>query len=322
MKLYLLGVSFRLALSAWVCPERPESEGCIESQGVSVYSCRVMGSGEARAGGKASIRVLGDSPGDRERAERLSKELGLPLREASPEAGGEAMLLVSGGWLGLQVPRCEERQERGSVFFPDWTRIDTDSPAGRRSRQPLVRAVQGRRGRKGLVVWDGTAGWGEDAWILAALGHRVVAMERDPLIHRCLLDAWSRAGAEAPFAARRIRPVHAESETMLRRLAVSSGVWKGPPPPEVVYLDPFFPAQGGKKAREKKNVRLLRLAADSGSGDARDLLSSALAVPGVRVVLKRPPRARALAPDGRGPVHSIAGRGFRYDIYISSREPT
>ncbi|MCF8086407.1 MAG: class I SAM-dependent methyltransferase [Desulfohalobiaceae bacterium] len=271
-------------------------------------------------GETACVQVRGERDHDLARAARLSAILGLPLLRDSSESGNGTSLLVSGGRLGLKAPETGEPNESGAVYFPDWTRIDTASPAGRRSRQPLLRAVQGRRGGKGLMVWDVTAGWGEDAWILAALGHRVLAVERDPLVYFCLLDAWSRAALEAPVAAGRIRPVRADAEAMLQRLAADPGSGDFLPWPDVVYLDPLFPVYKGKKGREKKPMRILRLRAGNAVDDAEDLLRKALMVSRLRVVLKRPRRAETLAPAGRGPVHTVAGRGYRYDIYIPPRD--
>ncbi|MCF8029844.1 MAG: class I SAM-dependent methyltransferase [Desulfohalobiaceae bacterium] len=218
--------------------------------------------------------------------------------------------------MGLQRSFRESGKASEEAYFPDWTRIDTTSPAGRRSGQPLLRAVQGRRGGKGLMIWDCTAGWGEDTWILAALGHRVAAMERNLLVNCCLLDAWSRAGQLYPAAARRIRPLLSDSRAMLGRLAQDPQSPDLPPQPDVVYLDPFFPQLKGRKSRERKPMRILRLAAESGKEDAEGLLRPALMVSRLRVVLKRPRRAHPLRPEGRGPVHTITGRGYRYDIYI------
>ncbi len=221
--------------------------------------------------------------------------------------------------MGLQSPNAGQGKGRGNTYFPDWSRIDTTSPAGRRAGQPLLRAVQGRKKHKGLLVWDGTAGWGEDAWILAAMGHSVVAVERDPLVYLCLLDAWSRAAREAPFTARRIRPECGHFEQMLKRAADDPRKREGPPLPDVVYLDPFFPAQSGKKGKEGKSMRVLRLAARKDDEGADELLRPALMVSRLRVVLKRPRKAKVLSPDGRGPVHTVTGRGYRYDVYLPWR---
>lgn len=270
--------------------------------------------------GPACVRVRGANRGDRARARRLARELGLPLRQGDEESAYEAVLLVADGRLGLESPEKGSGKRSGNSCFPDWTRIDTASPAGRRGGQPLLRAVRGRKKYKGLLVWDATAGWGEDAWILAAMGHRVVAVERDPLVYLCLLDAWSRAAFEAPFATRRIRPVCGDSGEMLKRAADGPPGWHGPPLPDVVYLDPFFPEQSGKKAREGKSMRVLRVVAEKGEEGAEELLRPALRVARLRVVLKRPRKAKALSPEGRGPVHSVTGRGFRYDVYLPWRD--
>ena len=227
---------------------------------------------------------------------------------------------MAGGQLGLESPEKGSGKKSGNTYFPDWSRIDTASPAGRRGGQPLLRAVQGKKKYKGLLVWDATAGWGEDAWILAAMGHRVVAVERDPLVYLCLLDAWSRAARHAPFVARRIRPECGDSGQMLKRAVDDPRGWTGPPLPDVVYLDPFFPEQSGKKAREGKSMRVLRQAARKGDEGADELLRLALMVARLRVVLKRPRKAEVLSPDGRGPVHTVTGRGYRYDVYLPWRD--
>lgn len=266
--------------------------------------------------GPACVRVWGENRADRERAKRLARELGVPLRQGDDESAQEAALLVSGGHLGVESPEKGPGKKSGNTYFPDLTRIDTTSPAGRRGGQPLLRAVQGRKKYKGLLVWDGTAGWGEDAWILAAMGHSVVAVERDPLVYLCLLDAWSRAAREAPFTARRIRPECGDSVHMLKRAADDPRGWDGPPLPDVVYLDPFFPEQSGKKGREGKSMRVLRLSARKGDEGADEQLRSALMVARLRIVLKRPRKAKVLSPDGRGPVHTVTGRGYRYDVYL------
>ena len=267
----------------------------------------------------ACVRVCGENRADLARAERLARELGLLLRQGDDASAQERALLVKGGQLGLQSPDKAPGRGRGNTYFPDWSRIDTTSPAGRRGGQPLLRAVQGKKKYKGLLVWDGTAGWGEDAWILAAMGHSVVAVERDPLVYLCLLDAWSRVAREAPFAARRIRPECGHFEKMLKQAADGPRGWDGPPLPDVVYLDPFFPAQSGKKGGEGKSMRVLRLAARKGDEAAGELLRPALMVSRLRVVLKRPRKAEVLSPDGRGPVHTVTGRGYRYDVYLPWR---
>jgi len=106
---------------------------------------------------------------------------------------------------------------------------------------------------------------------------------------------------------------------MLKQAADGPRGWDSPPLPDVVYLDPFFPAQSGKKGGEGKSMRVLRLAARKDDEGADELLRPALMVSRLRVVLKRPRKAKVLSPDGRGPVHTITGRGYRYDVYLPWR---
>ena len=258
-----------------------------------------------------TIRVAGETLCARQRAARLGLELA-PLMEEGGFASGAA-LVVGEDRLGLAADTSSEGKGGEEVHFPDWSRIDTRSPAGRRSGQPLLRAVEGRRRRKNLLIWDLTAGWGEDAWILASLGHRVVAVERHPLVHACLKDAWSRAAIVSSFAARRLKPLLADSWELLRNQGFAGA---GLSKPDVVYLDPLFPHRR-KRGREKKPMRILRRATQGQGGDPLELISAALSMPGFRLVLKRPPKAEELTVNGRSPLHRVQARGYRYDLYLS-----
>lgn len=208
---------------------------------------------------------------------------GLELRACGPDAAPE---LVRGG---------------GVVCAPHL--LDTRSGPGRSLQNPLLKAAGIRKGDPWRPrVLDGTAGLGEDAWLLAAAGCQVDCRERHPLIHALLADGLVRAAAAAPEISARLRLLPLADST-----AAADGAY------EVVCLDPMFPHDPRRTALERKAMRLLRLAAGADT-DADALLAPALAQASRRVVVKRPAHAPPLA--GRKPDLVFEGKGHRFDVYL------
>ena len=84
-----------------------------------------------------------------------------------------------------------------------------------------------------------------------------------------------------------------------------------PPPPDVIYLDPMFPADSDRSALERKPMRILRrLVGDD--GDARTLFDLARPLAARRVVVKRPAHAPPLAPS---PLTAHHAKAHRFDVY-------
>ena len=258
----------------------------------------------------------------------------------------------------------------GRGVAADLLALDTTSGAGRSQKSPLARAVglgrSGRRRRRGrgsapasdvpdppdhadpgppstdaqLRVLDATAGLGEDAWLLAAAGCLVTAVERQPIVHALLTDALRRAAEVQPQIAARLHLLPAQDAAdLLRRLAEreperepdrpaaaagqpepAAHTFGDPGPFDVVLLDPMFPDASKRKTTERKPMRMLRLLAGD-DPDAASLWPLAMRVAGQRVVVKRPRRAPTLpilGPDGQAPPPPAAqheGRGFRFDVY-------
>jgi 16S rRNA (guanine1516-N2)-methyltransferase len=174
--------------------------------------------------------------------------------------------------------------------------------------QPLARAV-GLKAGFSPSIWDGTAGLGRDALVLASLGSRVTLCERAPALAALLDDALLRAVQDADaggWIGARLQLLHADSVAALGGLAGSER-------PDVVYLDPMYPP-GKSSALVKKEMRALQLLL----GDDRDsgaLLEVALTRAARRVVVKRPRRAGWLA--GERPTAWVESKSTRYDIYVT-----
>lgn len=177
----------------------------------------------------------------------------------------------------------------------------------RLGRELLVRAAR-VKGVAAPTVFDATAGLGEDSMLLAAAGFTVTLCEHDATIAALLGDALRRAADDARLAgaASRMRVLEADSLEVLPGLSEA---------PDVVYLDPMFPART-KSAAVKKKFQLLHLL-ESPCGDAEDLLRAAVGARPRKVVIKRPIKGPLLA--GIKPSYSLAGKAVRYDVIVPPR---
>ncbi len=229
-------------------------------------------------------------------AEALALELALPCTD--PRGGEFDLLLV------LTNERLELRDARGPRVGPvcvDYAGLDL-RPYGRNlsRRQPLARAF----GKKVHTVVDATAGYGQDALLLALMGFRITAIERSRVIAALTRDGLRRVEVNTGAAlVNRLHLVTGDARTVLTAL---------PQRPDAVYLDPMFPPKRRKSAAVNKEMRLLReLVGDD--PDAAELLEIGRRVARERVIVKRPDDAPPLAPD---PDISFPGKLVRYDVYL------
>lgn len=236
----------------------------------------------------------------RRRAALLAEQLPIPLRASISNITSALALVVTPVRLELRVLRGQLRG--GHAMFADWGEVDVSPGAGGRLSQPIAKAVGRQKGKLPTVILDATGGFGQDAWLLAALGCRVTCVERHPIIAALLEDAWQHAQREP--AAERLRIVHADAAAFMNELAPSEK-------PDVVYLDPMFPL--GRKTAEHKPMRVLRMLVGD-DPDAANLLEVARRVALKRVVVKRPLRAAPLS----GKPHVVhKGKATRYDVYLA-----
>jgi 16S rRNA (guanine1516-N2)-methyltransferase len=250
------------------------------------------------------------------RAQALSTELGWPVVNDDEAQQMELILAVTAARLELRWADPQEQQQlrgrkttdrsagllKGQPIFADWDALNVGRGAGVSLKQPIAKAV----GLKSLhapgpCVIDATAGWGEDAWLMASLGCTVVMVERNAVIATLLRDAITRAARHSPRTASRLSVVHADAIEYLRSQPAGA---------QVIHLDPMFP--GEKTAAQKKPMRLLRRLVGE-DGDANLLFESAWTSGAPRIAVKRPPHAPTLG-DKPSIVHE--GKASRYDIYL------
>lgn len=169
-------------------------------------------------------------------------------------------------------------------------------------KQLVAKAAGIKQGAPLPTVLDATAGFGRDAFVLAALGCRVHMRERSTVIHALLEDGLNRAIKDPQIGAwvkDRLSLAKNESEPL-------------PFVPDVVYLDPMYPPKR-KAADVKKEMRVLKIVVGD-DADADLLLEPALKTAQKRVAVKRPAHAGWLAQ--RKPDAVIKSEKNRYDIYL------
>lgn len=231
----------------------------------------------------------------------FAREYGFEMKENQTEVGA-AMTLVFGDD-GLELREPGDRPGRGMVV--DYSSIDLRTGAGNLSKkQPLPRAI----GKETKTVLDATAGFGNDAALLACMGFEVLAVERSPVIAVLLEDGLRRALLDEELnqaLGDRLRTQAGDSREMLKEME---------PKPDAVYIDPMFPEKRKKSALAKKHIRLVReIVGDD--PDAEELLEVARDHARKRVVVKRPSHAPPLASD---PDLSFEGKLVRYDVYLAA----
>ena len=181
---------------------------------------------------------------------------------------------------------------------------------GRLQQELLVKAAK-IKGTLSPTAIDCTAGLGQDSFLLAAAGFTVRMFERDETIAALLEDGLTRAGNNPMVSgvAKRMSLEHSDSLQYLESLAQSSEQ-----APDVIYLDPMFPARQ-KSAAVKKKFQLLHVLekpCDEAEEDA--LIRAAFAAGSRKVVIKRPVKGGHLA--GIKPSYSITGKAVRYDVLV------
>ena len=208
-------------------------------------------------------------------------EEGLHLR-----LDGEGLALVSGG-----------QELRG-----DFTRMLSRVQGDAWQRELLARAAKLKNVEGPLTAVDATAGLGEDSLVLAAAGYAVRMYEQNPVIYQLLRDAVERAKRTPELAeiAARMTVLHGDSAAAMAAMDT---------PPDVILLDPMFPARQ-KSALVKKKLQMIQQLEFPCANEAALLLAAAKAKPR-RLIIKRPPKGPFLA--GVKPDYSISGKAVRFD---------
>ncbi len=170
----------------------------------------------------------------------------------------------------------------------------------------LVKAAKIKNADAPLRAIDATAGLGEDSFFLAAAGFHVTLYERNPVVYALLCDALERASHHPQLSdiVARMTALYGDSAAQLP---------KADPAPDVVLLDPMFPARQ-KSALVKKKLQMIQKL-ELPCMDEAQLLRAAMEARPKKLLIKRPPKGPYLA--GIKPDHSIEGKAVRFDCIVS-----
>ena len=193
----------------------------------------------------------------------------------------------------------------GMTLIADFSSMLPRIKQGKVHKELLVRAAK-IKGVAHPVAVDATAGLGEDSLLLAAAGFHVKMYEQNPVIAALLQDALHRAIdiPELQETMARMELNKGDSVQALERLSFQ---------PDVVYLDPMFPARQKSAAVKKKFQLLHHLEQPCNNPEA--LVHAALTAQPRKIVIKRPNKGAYLADIK--PSYSIAGKTVRYDVIVT-----
>ena len=175
-------------------------------------------------------------------------------------------------------------------------------------REMLVKAARIKGQEMPQTLVDATAGFGEDSLILAAAGFQVRLYECDEIIAALLQDCMDRAAQipELSAAVSRMELICGDSVAGMKQLDYQ---------PDIVLLDPMFPARQ-KSALIKKKFQLIQRL-ESPCSNEEELLEAALCARPQRIVIKRPLKGPYLA--NKKPSYSLEGKAIRYDCLVNTR---
>lgn len=233
----------------------------------------------------------------RDAAEAIARRVGAPLAE---EPGEGLTLLLDGSGLSLTG--------YGLSYRGDFTEMLPRLTEGRLAHEMLAHVSKFKPTDRPMRAVDATAGMGEDSILLAAAGYETTLFEQNPVVAALLRDALRRA-KKHPF----LGPIVSRM-TLIEGDSVA-GMQTLPFAPDLVYLDPMFPARQKSGLIGKKLQLIQRLESPCAAEDA--LLDAAVSTGTPKIVIKRPLKGPFLA--GRQPNHSVKGKAIRYDVMIFSR---
>ncbi|MBS0287123.1 MAG: class I SAM-dependent methyltransferase [Proteobacteria bacterium] len=172
-------------------------------------------------------------------------------------------------------------------------------------RNELIAKAIGFKKGMPLHVLDATAGWGREAFLLAALGCEVTLCERHPVVSTLLEKALHQAKNDPALQDTISRM------TLIKSCAMTYLQAHPDISPDIIYCDPMFPLRQ-KSALVKKEMQILHTLVGEDK-DSEDLVKLCYLRAQKRVVVKRALRAPLLFP---APSMTYKARSHRFDVYV------
>lgn len=238
----------------------------------------------------------------------LAEKLHLPVTGSIPE-DADGYLLFDNAVLCLQYRKTETGKFHNlSVKFNEGKnsyRLAKNCTI----KQPIAKAVGIKPGFRPNIL-DVTAGLGQDSFVFASLGCKVIMIERSPILHALLADGLERAKfhpATSSIVNNNLCLHYGDSISLLAQQNLSA---------HTVYLDPMYPGSE-KSALNKIEMRIIREIVGDDT-DSAQLLSLACGCAENRVVVKRPKRAQPISSEIE-PSFGVEMKNSRFDIYLTRK---
>lgn len=174
-------------------------------------------------------------------------------------------------------------------------------------KQPIWRALQWKSTQISPILFDTTAGFGQDSFIFAHLGAKVISIEKNPLVAAILGCAVWRLKNENPHLNWEVHL--GDAKTWLENTSLT---------PTHIYLDPFFHKKNS--AKPKNTIQWLQFITQESQPCPEELFRQACNIPCSHIIVKRAKEAPFLLnqkPD-RG---SILQKASRFDCYSARPYP-
>ncbi|MCL7487431.1 MAG: class I SAM-dependent methyltransferase [Desulfobulbaceae bacterium] len=257
---------------------------------------------QAQQSSSPRMGIFYTEPGQKKRAELLARTLEVPI--ITDSAGLDIVLTITRDRLSLSIPGSSAPH---ALVYAEFVKGPAGYRRKRSSREMLLRAIGLRRDQQ-LSVLDATGGLGKDSFLMAGSGCTMHVLERNPVVAALLQDGLRRASehTDTREIAARITFSAMDAIQYLRGIAGTENRF------DVVYLDPMYPARNKSRLVKKEMQMLQELIGHE--PDTEQLLNTALAAAGKRVVVKRPRTAPSLGDIA--PSHSIKGKTTRFDVYM------
>lgn len=253
---------------------------------------------------KNKIAITYELEAEQDKALQLAQKLHLPVITTQIQKY-DFLLVVTPEHLELRDLRVEHTKPLFIDFLAGKSRHRLQNLG---KKNELIAKAVGMKSGYCPSVLDATAGMGQDAFVLAALGAKVQMLERSPIIAALLSDALTRLKQSSLGAKLHLELTFTQSFDFINNLFYIETAR-----PDVIYLDPMYPERT-KSALGKKEMRILHEIVGE-DVDADKLLEIALKVAKKRVVVKRPKLAPPLGNRKPDLVYS-KGKSSRFDTYL------
>lgn len=231
---------------------------------------------------------------------KLAGDLQIQMFDRRPKS--ELALFLKDGKIGLGF--TDERPFR--PYYVDYLSLKWRYRKARGlKRNKLFLTALGIK--EGVSVIDATAGFGQDAFLMAWAGANVVAVEKSKIVFTLLENGLKRAQLDDFWegVVPRIEVVYSDSREFVRA---------HPNEFDVIYIDPMF-NKPKRSAKSQKSMQILQKLIVNDRNENEELVNFALESARSRVVIKLP--LKGVSAFGK-PNITFAGQSIRYDVYMKS----